>query len=58
MNISQDNNSQGVLVLTNVRIVWWNINQSNININIPYVSIKSIKKKDCEYGVMIVIEIL
>ena len=43
-------------MLTNVRIVWFANLAENFNVSLPYIQIKTIKKRDSKFGLALVIE--
>lgn len=55
-NLSSEQGNGGYFIFTNIRIVWFSNNEENFNISIPYIQIKSIKKRDSKFGMAIVIE--
>ena len=55
-NLSSDQGSLGAFIFTNIRMVWFSISDEGFNISIPYIQIKSIKKKESKFGLALVIE--
>ena len=37
---------EGIMVLTNIRVLWFSIATNNFNVSIPYINIEEIKMKD------------
>lgn len=55
-NLASETSNVGTFLITNVRIVWYHASTDNFNSSIPYVQIKSIKKKDSKSGPALVVE--
>lgn len=55
-NLASEATNIGTFVVTNVRIVWYHTASDNFNASIPYIQIKSIKKKDSKAGPAVVVE--
>ena len=55
-NLSSESNNIGTLVITNIRVVWYHNASDNFNASLPYIQIKSVKKKDSKSGPALVIE--
>lgn len=55
-NLSSDQGNSGSFIFTNIRLIWFSITDEGFNISIPYIQIKSIKKKDSKFGLALVIE--
>jgi len=55
-NLSSETSNVGTFVITNVRIVWYHSTSENFNASIPYIQIKSVKKKDSKAGPAVVVE--
>ena len=56
LNLTSDQSDVGTFILTNIRIVWFHTTSDNFNASIPYIQIKSIKKKDSKSGPAVVVE--
>jgi hypothetical protein len=46
----------GTFLTTNIRIAWFHNTSENFNASIPYIQIKSVKKKDSKMGPALVVE--
>ena len=55
-NLSQDQNCDGIFILTNIRIVWFSNNSPEFNIAVPWVQVKTIRIRESKYGQVLVIE--
>ncbi len=55
-NLSSDQGNVGSFIFTNIRMVWFSNTDEGFNISIPYIQIKSIKKKESKFGLALVIE--
>eukprot|EP00826_Nyctotherus_ovalis_P031443 TRINITY_DN2512_c0_g1_i8.p1 TRINITY_DN2512_c0_g1~~TRINITY_DN2512_c0_g1_i8.p1 ORF type:complete len:342 (+),score=88.31 TRINITY_DN2512_c0_g1_i8:139-1164(+) len=55
-SISTDQQTSGILVVTNVRIVWYALTNDNFNVSIPWIQISRVKVRDSTYGKAIIIE--
>ncbi|KRX36008.1 Bardet-Biedl syndrome 5 -like protein [Trichinella murrelli] len=55
-NLYSDEGDLGVLIMTNVRVVWFATVNESMNISIPYLHIKSCRIKNSKFGLALVIE--
>ncbi|KRZ74977.1 Bardet-Biedl syndrome 5 -like protein [Trichinella papuae] len=55
-NLYSDEGDLGVLIMTNVRVVWYATVNESMNISIPYLHIKSCRIKNSKFGLALVIE--
>jgi len=56
-NLSSEQGNLGVLIITNIRVVWFAELAENFNVSVPYIQIKSIKvKKRTRFGRVLVID--
>ena len=55
-NISNDQGHLGTFYISNIRVAWFSNLAESFNISLPYVQIKTIKKKDMAMGATILIE--
>ncbi|KRX76109.1 Bardet-Biedl syndrome 5 protein [Trichinella sp. T6] len=55
-NLYSDEGDLGVLIMTNVRVVWFATVNESTNISIPYLHIKSCRIKNSKFGLALVIE--
>ncbi|KRX13314.1 Bardet-Biedl syndrome 5 protein [Trichinella nelsoni] len=55
-NLYSDEGDLGVLIMTNVRVVWFATVNESMNISIPYMHIKSCRIKNSKFGLALVIE--
>ena len=55
--VSSDNNYNGILIISNIRLVWFCNNIDNFNLSIPWIQMTSIDSKDNQdYGKLLVIK--
>ncbi|ESN92694.1 hypothetical protein HELRODRAFT_108097 [Helobdella robusta] len=57
LNLSNDQGNIGVMIVTNVRVVWYALSNQIYNVSIPYLQIIDVKVKDSKFGRAIVFEI-
>jgi len=55
-NLSAEQGNVGTFITTNIRVVWFHNTSENFNASIPYIQIKSVKKKESKLGPALVIE--
>uniref|UniRef100_A0A915AK44 PH domain-containing protein n=2 Tax=Parascaris univalens TaxID=6257 RepID=A0A915AK44_PARUN len=55
-NLSSDQGNLGVLILTNIRIVWFASMNSMYNVSIPYLQLHCCRIRDSKFGLALVIE--
>lgn len=55
-NLASETSNIGTFIVTSIRIVWFHNASDNFNASIPYIQIKSIKKKDSKSGAACVVE--
>jgi Bardet-Biedl syndrome 5 protein len=55
-NVSNDQGSPGILMITNVRVVWYAEMNDYHNVSIPYLQMKSIGLRESKFGKALVLE--
>lgn len=55
-NISAEQGNLGTMYVTNIRIVWFANMAESFNVSLPYIQVKSIKKKDSHFGQALIVE--
>ncbi|CAI4231113.1 unnamed protein product [Auanema sp. JU1783] len=55
-NLSHDQGTLGVFVITNLRIVWFAQTNTNYNVSIPYLQLFGSKLRDSKFGPALVLE--
>uniref|UniRef100_A0A8D8XBL3 Bardet-Biedl syndrome 5 protein homolog n=1 Tax=Cacopsylla melanoneura TaxID=428564 RepID=A0A8D8XBL3_9HEMI len=55
-NLSSDQGNLGVLIATNVRVIWYADMNDSFNISLPYIQITSIRLRESKFGLALVIE--
>jgi Bardet-Biedl syndrome 5 protein len=55
-NISAEQGNLGTMYVTSIRIVWFANVAESFNVSLPYIQVKSIKKKDSHFGQALIIE--
>ncbi|KAI6227765.1 Bardet-Biedl syndrome 5-like protein [Aphelenchoides fujianensis] len=55
-NLSSDQGNLGVLLITNIRVVWYATMNPLYNVSIPYLQLRSCRVRDSKFGAALVIE--
>ncbi|KAG5179328.1 Bardet-Biedl syndrome 5 [Tribonema minus] len=55
-NLSSDQGNLGTFIVTNIRLVWFANLAQNFNVSIPYLQIKTVRKRESKFGPALVIE--
>ena len=55
-NVSSDQGHLGCLYISNIRIAWFANLAESFNVSLPYVQVKTMKKKDTNLGPTVIIE--
>ncbi|XP_050070441.1 Bardet-Biedl syndrome 5 protein homolog [Anopheles maculipalpis] len=57
-NLSSDQGNLGILIVSNVRLVWYAEMNNSFNISLPYMQIASLRIRESKYGPALVIQTL
>ncbi|EPY34891.1 bardet-biedl syndrome 5 protein [Angomonas deanei] len=55
-NMGKEKEHKGILVVTNVRLVWYSVDSDSFNISIPYLQLTSISYRVGEKGTLLMLE--
>ncbi|KAI6187030.1 Bardet-Biedl syndrome 5-like protein [Aphelenchoides besseyi] len=55
-NLSSDQGNLGVLLITNIRVVWYATMNPLYNVSIPYLQLRSCRIRDSKFGAALVME--
>eukprot|EP01017_Pseudomicrothorax_dubius_P017371 TRINITY_DN19620_c0_g1_i2.p1 TRINITY_DN19620_c0_g1~~TRINITY_DN19620_c0_g1_i2.p1 ORF type:complete len:331 (+),score=56.01 TRINITY_DN19620_c0_g1_i2:64-993(+) len=56
-NLSSDQGNSGTFLITNVRLAWFANVAENLNASLPYIQIKTVKRRESKFGLAVVVEI-
>jgi Bardet-Biedl syndrome 5 protein len=56
-NVTTEQGQVGFLYISNIRIAWFSTSSESFNVSLPYVQIRTIKKKDSSSQSLVIIEI-
>ncbi|ETN59012.1 bardet-Biedl syndrome 5 protein [Anopheles darlingi] len=57
-NLSSDQGNLGILIVSNVRLVWYAEMNNSFNISLPYMQIATVRIRESKYGPALVIQTL
>ncbi|XP_052869232.1 Bardet-Biedl syndrome 5 protein homolog [Anopheles cruzii] len=57
-NLSSDQGNLGILIISNVRLVWFAEMNNSFNISLPYLQIASVRIRESKYGPALVVQTL